>query len=520
MTAMKLRALVPALVLLLPVPAGGQQMGGVELIELTIAGAHEAMLAGRLTAVALVDAYLDRIEAYDKRGPSFNSIIMVNPAVRERAAELDAHLARTGVLTGPLHGVPFIVKDNYDTGDMPTTGGSASLADARPDDDAYQVRKIREAGAIVLAKSNLAEFAFTAMETVGSMLPGWTFNPYRLNRVTAGSSGGTAAAVAANLGLVGLGTDTGNSIRGPSSHNALVGIRSTQGLTSRDGIMPLFADRDIGGPMTRTVEDAVRIFDVIAGTDPADPVTAEADRRRPDSYLDFLETDIRGVRIGIPRQIVYTETADPEILQRFAEAVEDLRRLGAVVVDDVPIPELDSLRREIWCPRFRYDIERYLATLPDPPVTTLEEIEESGDVHVTVMPRVLRYLRFEGTPETNEVCQRVDRNEEGLRRAVRRAMGEADVVALIYPTWNNPPRLVGDLSSPHGNNSPILSPPTGFPALTVPMGFVWDDTLPAGLQIYGDAWSEPTLVRIAYAYEQATHHRKSPATAPPLEEAR
>jgi len=196
--------------------------------------------------------------------------------------------------------------------------------------------------------------------------------------------------------------------------------------------------------------------------------------------------------------------------------VTDLRGLGATVVDDVPVPEYDSLRRHLSCPRFRYDIENYLATLPDPPVHTLKEIEEGGKVHVTVMPRVKSYLEFEGTPETNEACIDSDRSEGLLRQAVRRAMTAANVVALIYPTWNNPPRLVGDLTTPHGNNSPILSPPTGFPAMTVPMGFVRDETLPVGLQLYGDAWSEPTLIRIAYAYEQATHHRKPPSSTPPL----
>jgi Asp-tRNA(Asn)/Glu-tRNA(Gln) amidotransferase A subunit family amidase len=496
--------------------AAAQQVGGVELMELTIADTQAAMLAGTLTSRQLVEAYLARIDAYDKRGPSINSLILVNPRALERADSLDAALARTGRLSGPLHGIPFIVKDNFDTHDMPTTGGSASLEGSIPADDARQVRAIREAGAIVLAKSNLAEFAFTAMETVGSMLPGWTFNPYALNRVTAGSSGGTAAAVAANFGLGGLGSDTGNSIRGPSSHLALVGIRSTMGLTSRDGVMPLFADRDIAGPMMRTVEDAVRVLDVIAHTDPADPVTAEADARRPASYLTSLVADVRGMRLGVPRWMVYTDSADPEVVGRFEEAVAELRTLGATVVDDVPLPEYDSLRRHLSCPRFRYDIERYLSTLPDPPVRTLEEIEEGGKVHVTVMPRVRSFLEFEDTPDTNERCLEADRSEELLRGAVRRAMAEADVVALIYPTWNNPPRLVGDLTTPHGNNSPILSPPTGFPAMTVPMGFVRDETLPVGLQLFGDAWSEPTLIRIAYAYEQATHHREPPSTTPPL----
>ncbi|MDP2958785.1 MAG: amidase family protein [Longimicrobiales bacterium] len=512
-----LRPLLAAALLLLPLPLSAQTVGGVELMELTIAQAHEAMLARTLTARQLVEAYLARIEAYDKQGPTFNSLILVNPRALERADELDAWLARTGRLSGPLHGIPFIVKDNFDTGDMPTTGGSASLEGSRPADDAYQVRRIREAGAIVLAKSNLAEFAFTAFETVGSMLPGWTFNPYALNRVTAGSSGGTAAAVAANLGLVGLGSDTGNSIRGPSAHNALVGIRSTQGLTSRDGIIPLFANRDVGGPMTRAVEDAVRIFDVIAGTDPTDPVTAEADARRPATYMDALETRVADLRVGVPRWMVYTETADPEVLERFESAVADLRRRGVTVVDDVPLPEYDSLRRGLSCPRFRYDIENYLATLPNPPVRTLKEIEAGGKVHVTVMPRVKSFLEFEGTPETNAGCIQATHNEELLRQAVRRALAAADVQAFVYPTWNNPPRLVGDLTSPHGNNSPILSPPTGFPALTVPMGFVRNGALPVGLQIYGDAWSEPTLIRLAFAYEQATHHRRPPSTAPALE---
>ncbi len=515
-TAALLLATAAAVATAIPVPLAAQQVGGVELMELSIAEAHEAMLARTLTARQLVEAYLARIHAYDHAGPNVNALIMLNPRALARADSLDRELRRTGALTGPLHGIPFIVKDNFDTHDMPTTGGSASLAGSMAADDAFQVHRIREAGAIVLAKSNLAEFAFTALETVGSRLPGWTFNPYALNRVTAGSSGGTAAAVAANFGLVGLGSDTGNSIRGPSSHQALVGIRSTQGLTSRDGIMPLYAHRDIGGPMTRTVEDAVRVFDVIAGTDPADPVTAEADAHRPDSYLDFLRNDISDVRIGVVGQIAYKRTADPEILMRFGEAIRDLERLGATVVRDFRIENLDELRRGTGCSRFRYDLENYLADIPDPPYRTLREIAESGKVYRTVMPTVERFLEFEGTPETNEQCIRGREKEAEFRAGVRAAMEAYDVDALIYPSWSNPPRLVGDMETPHGDNSQYPAPPTGFPALTVPMGFVVDETLPAGLQILGDAWSEPLLIRIAYSYEQNTRHRKPPPTTPPL----
>ncbi len=500
-----------------PEPTHAQIIGGVDLIELTVAEAHEAMLAGTLTARDLVLAYLARIEAYDKRGPSFNAIIRENPDALARADSLDAELARTGQLTGPLHGIPFIVKDNYDTHDMPTSGGSASLAESQPADDAFQVRRIREAGAIVLAKSNLAEFAFTPYETVGSALPGYTFNPYALNRVPAGSSGGTAAAVAANLGLIGLGTDTGNSIRGPSSHTALVGIRSTQGLTSRDGIIPLSATRDVGGPMARTIEDAVRVLDVIAGTDPADPVTAEADERRSASYLDALRTRLDGVRIGVVGQLAYTRTADPEVLLRFSESLDALRGLGATIVEDFEIADLETLREGLGCSRFLYDIEAYLATVPDAPVRTLREIEEGGDVHVTVMPRVRGILENGGgDPSEDPDCQEASRNEERLRAGVRAAMAEHDVQALAYPTWNNPPRLIGDLDSPHGNNSQALSPPTGFPAVTVPMGWVRAGTLPVGLQLLADAWDEDTLIGIASAYEGATRHRRPPHTAPPL----
>ncbi|MEM7414471.1 MAG: amidase family protein [Gemmatimonadota bacterium] len=512
----RLAALALAGLLSIPSTSHAQQVGSVELMELTIARAHEAMLAGTLTARQLVEAYLDRIDAYDRNGPTINAIILENPRALERADSLDLELRRTGTLTGPLHGIPFIVKDNYDTHDMPTTGGSASMAGSMAADDAYQVRKIREAGAIVLAKSNLAEFAFTALETVGSMLPGWTFNPYALNRVTAGSSGGTAAAVTANMGLVGLGTDTGNSIRGPSSHNGLVGIRSTQGLTSRDGIMPLYAHRDIGGPMARTVEDAVRVFDVIAGSDVADPVTVDADARRAGSYLDYLTTELSGLRIGVVGQIAYTRTADPEILMRFGEALGDLERLGATVVRDFHIADLDELRRGTGCPRFRYDLEQYLAAIPDPPYRTLAEIAESGRVYRTVMPTVERFLSFEGDPATDEQCIRGVEREAAFRAGLRAAMEAYDVQALIYPSWSNPPRLVGDMTTPHGDNSQYPAPPTGFPALTVPMGFVRDATLPAGLQVLGDAWAEPILIRIAYAYEQATRHRVPPPTTPPM----
>jgi Asp-tRNA(Asn)/Glu-tRNA(Gln) amidotransferase A subunit family amidase len=483
--------------------------------ETTIPEVHRAMREQGLNARLLVEHYLARIDAYDKRGPALNNIITLNARALERADSLDAYFHRTGDFVGPLHGIPVIVKDNFDTHDMPTTAGSLSLQGSVPPDDAYQVRKLREAGAIVLAKSNMAEFAFSPYETVGSALPGYTRNPYALNRVTAGSSGGTAGAVAANLGAVGMGTDTGNSIRGPSSHNCLVGIRSTMGLTSRDGIVPLYLDRDIGGPMARTVEDAVIVFDAIAGHDPADPWSEPG--RRAERYTDYLAADgLRGARIGVLRQLSNTETADPEVLQRFEEALDDLRAVGAVVIDSVVVPELDTIEGTMWCRRFRHDIEAYLASLgPDAPMTTLEEIIESDRFHPPIEQRLRFFQGFDQPPEEEEGCLEAAQNTAALRAGMRRALEQHQLDAVVYPSWNNPPRLIGDLTTPHGNNSFKISPPTGFPAITVPMGFVRGH-LPVGLQFLGPAWSEPMLIRLAYSYEQATRHRRPPETTPPL----
>jgi len=490
---------------------------GFDVVEASIADLHAAMREGRISARGLVEAYLARIDAYDKRGPALHAIIEINPRALERADELDAAFAASGPV-GPLHGIPVIVKDNYDFAGMPTTAGSASLVASLPPDDSFQVRRIRAAGAIVLAKSNMAEFAFSPYETIGSRLPGFTRNPYATNRVPAGSSGGTAAAVAASMGAVGLGTDTGNSIRGPSSHNALVGIRSTIGLTSRDGIVPLYFSHDIGGPMARSVADAVAVFDVIAGSDPGDPTTAEADARRAADYNEFLDASaLQGARLGVVRQIVDGDNADPRIQGVFEQALADLRAAGADIVDPVAIPMLDE-RVAYWCSRFRYDLNAYLATLgPDAPVKTVTEIVRSGDYDRTVRDRLRRSLE-ESLEDPAVRCAEQETNRRRLAEQVSGILQDNELDALLFPTWSNPPRLIGDMRSPAGDNSQVLSPQTGFPAITVPMGWVEeaDVLLPAGLQILGDAYSEPRLIALAYAYEQVTGHRRTPHTTPPL----
>lgn len=489
-----------------------------DVVEATIAETHAAMKAGRLTCRDLVAAYLKRIETYDKNGPALNSIVVLNPDIEKQAAELDRRFALSG-LTGPLHCVPMIVKDNFETIGMQTADGALAFAGFVPDKDAFQVARIKQAGALVLAKSNMAEWAFSPYETVNSILPGYTRNPYALDRVTAGSSGGTAAAVAASFGLAGLGSDTGNSIRGPSSHQALVGIRSTMGLTSRAGVMPLSLLADIAGPMARTVEDAVRVFQVIVGSDSADPVTAAAAQHLPQDYLAALDRDgLRGATIGVLRQAYERPTTDPEIVRVFEAAVQDLKRAGATIVDPAAV-DLEGIRPQRGagpCMGFKYDMNHYLAAWGDKaPMQNLAEIVKSGKFH----PNNRRQLEgAEQGPENgpdSPACKADAEYREQVRAAVLRTMDRLHLDAFVYPTWSNPPRLIGDLNTPHGDNSQFFSPTTGFPAINVPMGYT-RGTLPAGMTIYGRAWSEAKLIKLAYAYEQATRHRRPPASTPPL----
>jgi len=488
--------------------------------EATIAQVHEAMKAGRLTCRELVGLYLKRIDAYDKKGPGINSIVVVNPEAEKLAGELDRLFAQSG-LTGPLHCVPVIVKDNFETKGLQTANGSLALAGFLPEQDAFQVKRIQDAGAIVLAKSNMAEWAFSPYETVNSILPGYTRNPYSLDRVTAGSSGGTAAAVAASFGLAGLGSDTGNSIRGPASHQALTGIRSTMGLTSRAGVLPLNLLADIAGPMARTVGDTARLFQVIVGEDRNDPVTAASRDHLPQNYLDALHRNgLRGAVIGVLRQAYERPTTDPEMVQVFQTALVDLRRAGATIADPAVVEGLDAIQRlpEAGpCMGFRYDINRYLASQGDRvPVKSLAEIIKSGRFHPSVQRRLETAERGPENGPESQACVAEEAYRGKVRVAVLQTMDRLKLDAFVYPTWSNPPRLIGDLNTPHGDNSQFFAPTTGFPAINVPMGYTRGGTLPAGMTIYGRAWSEATLFKLAYAYEQATHHRRPPASTPAL----
>ncbi len=486
-----------------------------ELIETTIADVHRAFRNGSLTSEQLVSAYLERIRTYDQP-TKLNSIIIVNPDALAAAQALDAEFKKTGKLR-PLHGIPVIVKDNFNTKGLQTTGGSVALKGFAPTEDAYQIQKLREAGAIVLAKSNMAEWAFTPMHSQSSMA-GETLNPYNLTHVPAGSSGGTAAAVAANLGLVGLGSDTGNSIRGPSSHNALVGFRTSMGLVSRYGIIPLFTRNDVGGPMCRTVTDAVQLLNATAGYDPNDPITKHSQGKVPKNYTQFLRADgLKKARIGVLRQVA-GRPIDPEVKRLFDQGVADMTRLGAEVVE-VTIPDFDSLSANQWCNDFRADIETYLKTfVKRDSLKTLDDIIRVGGYSDLVRDLLTDAATHTGRGEHPEIpCGDAftDPLRIAFRKAIEAEMDRQHVDALIYPSWNFPPAAVGDEKGYKGDNSQLIAPHTGQPAFTIPMGYTTGD-LPAGMQFLGRLFDEPTLIRLVYAYEQGTRHRAAPKRFPAL----
>ena len=494
-----------------------------EFMDATITDVQSSILSGEMSCVDIVQGYLKRIDAYDKSS-GLNAIIFTNPNALAKAKEIDGRLA-AGEEPGSLFCVPVLLKDNYDTADMPTSGGSIVLKDSIPPDDAFMVRKLREADAIIIAKTNMAEWAFSPRVTISSSY-GTTANAYDLDRVPAGSSGGTASGTAASFGVLGMGSDTGNSIRGPSSHLALFGIRSTIGLTSRDGVIPLAFDRDIAGPMTRTVTDGAKAFNVLAGFDAADPYTSAGRDRREDDYTSFLDsTALKGKRLGVLRALVNTEDADPAVTEVFERALVDLEKSGAVIVEDFAIENFDThLEADNFCARFRYDMAQYLASLGDgAPIADVMEVMETGQ-YSPYIKGGLEY--FGGNPadihpkDLDPPCPDFaehDSRQAFLADAIK-AMDDAGLDAIVYPSWTNPPAHLDKGEEEYaGDNSQLVAPATGMPAVSVPMGYTYGH-LPAGLQILGRPYSEGLLFGLAYAYEQATLHRVPPASFPELNE--
>ncbi len=492
----------------------------INLSELTVSQIHSAYKKGKFTSQELVAAYIDRINNFDKQ---INSISIINPNALALAKELDVEFKKTKILRH-LHGIPIIVKDNINTKGLPTTAGALALKDFVPDADAFVIAKLIKSGAIVIAKSNMAEWAFTPWHSFSST-HGATLNPYNTDHVPAGSSGGTGASVASNFATIGLGTDTGNSIRGPSSHNSLVGFRTTLGLISRADIVPLNFRNDVVGPMCRSVEDATRVLDIMVGYDPNDPITKYSERKSPQNYTDFLQKDgLKGARIGVLRELCEnlpassglagnSDKADPEIKALFEKSILDMKAMGAAIIDTVTIPNFSNLRKDVICFDFRGDLEAYLTKyVKNDTIKTLEDIVRIGSKSKSAEARVKANLTVQNLncPDVYTSARRI-----AFRKAIEDKMDELKLDAIIYPTWNNKPANINTYNEElmrveyFGDNSQIIAPHTGQPAFTVPMGYT-KDNLPAGIQFLGRMYAESTLIKLTYAYEQGTKHRVPP----------
>jgi amidase len=486
------------------------------LMEATIAETQAALEAGTITSEQLVALYQARIAAYDKAGPSINSIVWLNGNALAEARVLDAE-RRKNKSRGPLHGIPVLLKDNYDTFDMPTTNSSLSFisvggAPSIPPDDAYLVRRLREAGAVFLGKTNMHEFArgITSISSLG----GQTLNPYALNRNPGGSSGGTGASVAANLAVFGMGSDTCGSIRIPSSHNALVGLRATQGLFSRDGIIPLALSQDMGGPLARSVEDIAIVLDLTAGFDPNDPVTGVSTAHTPGSYTHFLKTGrLRGARFGVLTNVMGTTPADEEVAGIIRAAADRLQQEGATVVD-VSIADYSTISNtSVIGMEFKFHLEQYLAATPLAPRKTLLEIFDSGLFHPSLRNGFIAALAQPPLNQNPEYQLRLA-GRDIFKAALVKALEENDLDAFIYPTIRQKPIVVPATNQPGSNCA--VSAQSGLPAISVPVGFTVD-AIPVGMEFLGREFTEGDLLQFAYSWEQATHIRRPPASTPDIE---
>jgi amidase len=503
-------------VAVLMIMVGHASAQSFQLKETTISDIHTAMRAGTLTCRGLVEQYLKRIQMYDQHGPKLNAILYVNPKALEQADAMDREFKRTGKLK-PLGCIPIILKDNYDTADMPTTAGSILLKDTRPERDAFAVTRLKQNGALILGKANLQEFALGGI-TVSS-LGGQTKNPYDLTRTPGGSSGGTAVAVAANFTAVGTGSDTGNSIRSPSSANSLVGIRPTAGLISRDGIVPVSFTQDAIGPLTRSLADGARMLDAMAGYDPNDPITALSDGHIPRTYTAFLRNGLKGARIGVLETLFGSGPNYEEVNRVMAKAIAALKEQGAVIVpvEDAAL-DTNMLLEKVSVEEFEFkpQIKHYLESRGSHvSVHSLAEIIASGKYNKPTLEKRLALsesLDSLNDPEYKNRRIKID----GLKIEAANLMAKNNLDALVYPHQKRLVVPIGETFQPDRNG--LLAALAGFPAIVVPAGFSEPTAsaplgVPVGIEFMARPWEEPKLLRIAFGFEQATHARKSPTSA-------
>ena len=491
-----------------------QTWRGIE--EADVASMLNAYRTGEINVRSVVRSYLDRIEAYDRKGPALWSIVSRNPKAMAVAESLDRAFDNTGKLTGPLHGIPVLVKDNVDVEGLPTTAGSRTLIGWIPRRDATIISRLRSAGAVILAKTTMSEFARGGVDNINSVLPGFARNPYNTAYATGGSSGGTAASLAANFGMIGIGSDTWGSIRNPSSNNCIVGLRPSWAAVSRAGMMGLYDARDVAGPMARSVADVVALLDIVAGVDPADPATANAQGRIPSSYKSFLKPDgMRGKRIGVLRQAFPSGASDAAVTALMDRAIEDLRTGGSEIVDPFTIPEFnDHPPRPHPASEVRAAIEKYLARTGQGFPKSIADIVASKQFH-PLHEIGLVVAAVAPLPNEDPEVKQLEANETLMRTAYEGAMQRANVDFFIMPCASFPPKLNGDRNTTPAGSTTWIASGLHWPAIVVPMGFTAED-LPSGLQIVGKPWSEPALIEIAHSYEISTRHRHSPHTVPAL----
>jgi amidase len=520
------RAALLILTILVWCPALGAKT--LDLDSATIADIDAAFKAGTLTAERLVQLCLARIRNFDREGPSLHAVMILNPKAIETARELDAERKAKGPRS-PLHGIPVVLKDNYNTADLPTTGGSVLLEGSIPTADAFVVKKLRDAGAIILAKLNMSEFASPPSQ---SSLGGQSLNPHDLTRNPAGSSGGTGVAIAAAYAPLGMGTDTGGSIRGPSTANGIVGLKPTHGLLSRSGIIPLALSFDTGGPMARSVYDVAVALGAMTGIDPTDAATRKSEGRFSTDYTKDLNADaLRGARIGIARDFL---GADPDVDWVIEASLDTMRKSGATIVD-VRFPKwlLDSkleFYNAIRMPEFAAQIKDYLATIgPNYPKSIEELIDRSNRFTASradgTRPNPGRWAVFkrEASSGTLDDYRYTSVRDYGLplvRSTVEGLFAAQRLDAIVYPTATRRPALLAaplDTAPPSPTASATnIANLTGFPDLIVPAGFTGDN-LPVGISFLGLAFSEQKLLSLGYSFEQATHARRRPVHAPALE---
>lgn len=488
-------------------------------MDASISDLHEALNSGRLSSSALVDFYLKRIRAYDRTGPDLNSLITVNPNAAAEAKRLDEQ-SKDNPSKGPLYGVPVILKDNMNTADMRTTGGALALKDSIPPGDSFVARKLRAAGAIILAKSNLGELAF--VPTSRSSVSGQPHNPYDLTRHAVGSSGGSAIAVTSNFAAAALGTDTVDSVRGPAAITALVGLRPTTGLVSRAGIIPNSHTQDTAGTITRTVRDAAIMLDAIAGYDPNDTVTARSVGHIPSSYTSFLRSDgLKGKRIGVLRGLFTPSSTDVNAV--IDQALKEMQSQGAEIVELNNVPSVDSLTifhsLDVQVYEYQADLDRYLASLgPKSPVKSMQDFVERGDVDPKVGQfGIIGPFRWDASTKDTGMPDYDVRlvKSAGLRDFLLKVMADNNLDAFAYAAVDRTIPPIGEKMTMGWWNG-VVAAVTGMPAIVFPAGFseptaAAPKPFPVGIELMARPWAEPTLFELAYSYEQATHHRKPPA---------